>query len=186
MNDCGRSDRGPAREAPDIGRVRRRDRAVEDGAWISSFLEGAPSCVVATESDGRPFATPLIFAYDRRAHCIYFHTGRAGRLFSNVAENPRVCLNAFTMGNLIPAADASGFDVEYESVTVFGRVRVLDDEEDAVRGLCLLVSKYFPELRYREDYGAIAPEELAPTAVYRLDIDAWSGKRNLPTPDATA
>jgi nitroimidazol reductase NimA-like FMN-containing flavoprotein (pyridoxamine 5'-phosphate oxidase superfamily) len=180
MDDTGQSEDLRRREAQDLSRVRRRDRAVEDDQWIRSFLEGAPACVVATESDGWPFATPLIFAYDAESHCVYFHTGRAGRLFSNVARNPRMCLSAFTMGKLAAATKASGFDVEYESVTAFGSVRVLDDAEEAVRGLRLLLDKYFPELRYGQDYGAIASKELARTAVYRLDIDSWSGKRNPP------
>jgi nitroimidazol reductase NimA-like FMN-containing flavoprotein (pyridoxamine 5'-phosphate oxidase superfamily) len=153
---------------------------VADEAWIRSFLEAAVNCTVASESGGQPFATPLIFAYDARSHCIYFHTGRAGRLFSNVAQNPRICLNAFTMGKLLPSGRASGFDVEYESVTAFGEVRVLEDEEEATRGLRLLLEKYFSELQCGEGYEPIKPEGLARTAVYRLDIDSWSGKRNVP------
>lgn len=180
MDETAHAQHGPPREASEFSRVRRRDRAVEDDEWIRSFLEAAPSCVVATESDGWPFATPLVFAYDSESHCVYFHTGRAGRLFSNVAGNPRVCLSAFKMGKLAAATKASGFDVEYESVTVFGSARVLGDAEEAVRGLRLLLDKYFPELRYGRDYDGIASQELARTAVYRLDIDSWSGKRNPP------
>ncbi len=180
MDDTGQSEDLRRREAQDLSRVRRRDRAVEDDHWIRSFLEAAPTCVVATESDGWPFATPLIFAYDAESHCVYFHTGRAGRLFSNVGRNPRMCLSAFKMSGLAAATRASGFDVEYESVTAFGSARVLEDAEEAVHGLRLLLDKYFPELQYGRDYDAIAGEELARTAVYRLEIDAWSGKRNPP------
>ncbi len=180
MDHSGGSGRPPARGGQDISRVRRRDRAVEDEAWVRSFFQAAANCTVASESGGQPFATPLIFAYDARSHCIYFHGGRAGRLFANVAQNPRICLNAFTMGKLIPSGRASGFDVEYESVTAFGEVRVLQDEEEATRGLRLLLEKYFPELQYGEDYEPVSPEGLARTAVYRLDIDSWSGKRNMP------
>jgi nitroimidazol reductase NimA-like FMN-containing flavoprotein (pyridoxamine 5'-phosphate oxidase superfamily) len=161
-----------------INRVRRRDRAVEDEEWIRSFLRQAGYGVVATESEGQPFINPLIFVYEEESNSVYFHTGRAGRIFANIAKNPRVCFNASRMGKLIPAGKASGFDVEYESVIVFGRAHVLDDEGEALRALRLLLDKYFPELHYGEDYKAIAAGDLRRAAVYRLDIECWSGKRN--------
>ena len=165
-----------------INRVRRRDRAVEDETWIRSFLRDAPYGVVATESKGQPFINPLTFVYDEASHCIYFHTGRAGRIFANIAANPRLCFNASRMGDLIPATRASGFDVEYDSVTVFGRAHVLEDHAEATRALRLLLDKYFPDLRCGEDYSSITTADLSRAAVYRLAVDCWSGKRNVARP----
>ena len=169
---------------PAINHVRRRDRAVEDPDWIRDFLRQAPYGVVATDSDGQPFINPLIFAYDDQSNALYFHTGRAGRIFANLQQNPRVCFNACRMGRLICAPAASSFDVEYDSVVVFGRARVLQDEAEATAALRLLLDKYFPDIRYGKDYSAITPKELTRTAVYRIDIESWSGKRN-PYPSDT-
>jgi nitroimidazol reductase NimA-like FMN-containing flavoprotein (pyridoxamine 5'-phosphate oxidase superfamily) len=163
---------------PLINRVRRRDRAVEDDDWIRAFLRDAQYGVVATESDGQPFINPLLFVYDEETNALYFHTGRAGRIFANIAANARVCFNACRMGDLIADTEAWRFDVAYDSVIVFGKATVLADAEQATRSLRLLLAKYFPDLRYGEDYAPIAPEQLARTAVYRLEIEAWSGKRS--------
>ena len=171
----------PPGEQP-INRVRRRDRAVEDETWIRSFLREAPYGVVATESAGQPFINPLTFVYDQDSHCIYFHTGRAGRIFANIAANPRLCFNASRMGDLIPASRSSGFDVEYDSVTVFGRAQVLEDHAEATCALRLLVDKYFPDFRYGEDHDAIPASGVSRAAVYRLAVDCWSGKRNVARP----
>jgi len=46
-----------------------------------------------------------------------------------------------------------------------------------------LLKKYAPHLAYGEDYRAITPEELKRTAVYRVDIEAWSGKKKEVAPD---
>lgn len=162
-----------------INRVRRRDRAVEDEGWIRGFLREAPYGVVATECDGQPFMNPLVFAFDEETHSLYFHGSRLGRMFANVGKNERVCFNACKMGRLIADTKASGFDVEYESVIVFGPAQVLQDETEATRAMRLLLDKYFPQLHYGKDYKAITPEQLARTAVYRLRIEAWSGKRNV-------
>ena len=161
-----------------INRVRRRDRAVEDDGWIRAFLREARYGVVASESEGQPFTNPLLFIYDEGANAIYFHTGRAGRIFANIAANPRVCFNACRMGEPIADTEAWRFDVKYESVVVFGKATVMDEPQEATRALRLLLAKYFPHLRYGEDYVPIKPEQLARTAVYRLDIAAWSAKRN--------
>jgi nitroimidazol reductase NimA-like FMN-containing flavoprotein (pyridoxamine 5'-phosphate oxidase superfamily) len=162
-----------------INRVRRRDRAVEDPAWIRAFLAKAPYGVVATESQGQPFMNPVLFAYDQESNSLVFHTSRAGRIYANIAANPRVCFCVSEMGRLLPAGRAAGFDVEYSSVVIHGRARVLDDEGETLRGLRLLLSKYFPDLKYGKDYAEAPPADIARPAVYRVDIDSWSGKRNI-------
>lgn len=161
-----------------INRTRRRERAVENDSWIASYLKEAPFGLLATEKDGQPYLTPLNFAYDEDSHAIYFHAATVGRLLANVTANPRVCFNACRMGALITEGKACAFDVEYDSVIVFGRVRVLHDMDEAVRGLRVLVAKYAPHPPQAESDTPFSPKQLARTAVYRLDIDAWSGKRN--------
>jgi hypothetical protein len=170
------SDRPEAETSP--YRVRRRDRAVEDETWIRGFLREAPYAVVATASEGQPFLNPLLFIYDEETNSIYFHTSRAGRIFTNIARNPRVCLNICRMGELIADPEACRFDVHYDSVNVFGPAVVLAEAEAATRALRLLLAKYFPHLRYGEDFAPLPPEQVARTAVYQLRIESWTAKRN--------
>ena len=53
---------------------------------------------------------------------------------------------------------------------------ILEDLEEAEGALRLLLGKYFPHLRYGEDYEGISPYDLKRTAVFRLEVEAWSGK----------
>jgi len=62
-------------------------------------------------------------------------------------------------------------------VTVFGTITVLADEAEQTHALQMLLDKYCPHLRPGKDYRAITQEELRRTAVYRLDIEQWSGKQ---------
>jgi len=160
-----------------INQVRRRERAVEDEGWIRDHLQEAPFVTVATECEGQPFITPMNFAYDDEARALYLHGARAGRLFENLGRNERVCVNACRMGAVIPGDSASGFSLEYESVTAFGRMLVVAEEGEARHGLRLLMEKYAPGLRPGVDYRDVSEADLRRTAVYRLDIEAWSGKR---------
>jgi uncharacterized protein len=158
--------------------VRRRDRAVEDDAWIRALLRRAPMGVLATVAHGcRPFLNSNLFVYDESEHVIYMHTARLGRTRSNVDHHQHVCFSTTEMGRLLPADTALEFSVEYAGAVVFGRATVVTDEAEATRALQLLLDKYAPHLRPGYDYRPPVPEEIARTSVYRIDIDEWSGKR---------
>lgn len=157
--------------------VKRRDRAVEDEAWIVDLLSRAPIANLATVHAGQPFINSNLFVYDRERHVIYMHTARYGRTRANVEGEERVCLSVSEMGRLLPAAEALEFSVEYSGVTVFGQAQIVEEPEEATYGLQLLLDKYFPHLRPGEHYRGIVPEELARTAVYRITVEEWSGKR---------
>jgi len=159
-----------------INQVRYKARTQSD-AWISAFLRQAQYGMLATEWQGQPFLKPTLFVYDEAAHAIYIHGALEGRMRTNLQANPRVCFCAAEMGRLLPGETAMGFDVEYASAAAFGVICVVEDETEAARGLQALLDKYFPQLRPGEDYRAIQPEELAATAVYRIDIEQWSGKQ---------
>lgn len=157
--------------------VRRKDRAVDDDAWIRTLLRVTPMGTLATVYDGQPFINTNIFAYDEAEHAIYMHTARAGRTRANVDEDERVCFSVARMGRLLPAKTALEMSVEYDSVVVFGSARVLTDAAGQRHGLQLLLDKYFTHLVQGRDYREMQADELARTSVYRIAIEEWSGKR---------
>ena len=157
--------------------MRRKDREIEDEAWIKSFLGKAPFGAFAFSQDGQPFINSNIFVYDEARHAIYFHTAREGRTRSILEHNPRACFSISEMGRLLPAEEALEMSVEYQGVAVFGKVQVAEDREEAFAALQQLLDKYFPHLRPGEDYRPTTPEEWKRTAVFRLDIELWSGKQ---------
>ncbi len=162
---------------PPISQVRRKDRAVTDDAWIREFLHRAPMGVLATAVDDQPFINANLFVYDESKQAIYMHTARLGRTRTNIEANGRVCFSVSEMGRLLPANVALEFSVEYAGVTVFGTATVVADPKEAAYGLQRLLDKYFSHLKPGVDYRAIIDEELRRTAVYRIDIEQWSGKQ---------
>ena len=54
--------------------------------------------------------------------------------------------------------------------------------DDRGAALELLVQKYFPHLAQGVDYAEPSADELARTAVYRIDIEEWSGKQKVGEP----
>jgi nitroimidazol reductase NimA-like FMN-containing flavoprotein (pyridoxamine 5'-phosphate oxidase superfamily) len=126
---------------------------------------------------GQPYLNSNLFVFDEERHCLYLHTHRTGRTRDNVAAHDRVTFSAAAMGRLLPAPEALEFSVEYAGVVVFGRGSIVEEAAEARHGLRILLEKYAPHLRYGEDYRATTDDELKRTAVYRIDIEAWSGKQ---------
>jgi len=163
--------------------MRRSDRAVTDEAWIKTFLQSAPVGTLATTHDGQPFMNTNLFFYDADAHCIYTHTARVGRTRANVDAHTQVCFTVMEMGRLLPAAEALEFSVEYAGVTIFGTAVVVEDQAEALNALQKIMDKYAPHLQPGTDYHPPTLEELKRTAVYRLDINTWTGKKKEVEPD---
>ncbi len=159
--------------------IRRRDRGKDD-AWVAAFLRRASYGFLATVDDeGQPFLNSNLFVFDddggdRR---IYLHTHRTGRTRRNLEASERVAFSAVAMGRLLPADEALEFSVEYAGVVAFGTGRVVEDQGEARAALQLLLDKYAPHLRPGVDYRPTTDDELRRTAVYRIDVESWSGKQ---------
>jgi len=123
--------------------LRRADRAMRDPDDIEALLRRGRFGYTATTSGDQPFLHPTTFWYDQKARRIYFHGARQGRTLQNVTRNPRVCFGVAEMGRLLPAESACDFSLEYASVSVFGRVRLVEEEAEKRHGLQGLLGKYF-------------------------------------------
>jgi hypothetical protein len=163
---------------PSIHQIRRTERKVTDENWIKGFLNEAQYGIVASEQAGQPFMNPLCYVYDEGTRSIYFHTSRQGRFFANMQANPRACFNISRMSGIIAHVEACRFDVAYDSVIVFGEVTLLEDPAQAEGALQLLVKRYLGLLGQETQLKPIPSAALARTAVWRLEIEAWSGKSN--------
>ncbi|MEE8191347.1 MAG: pyridoxamine 5'-phosphate oxidase family protein [Gemmatimonadales bacterium] len=161
-----------------VNEMRRHDKAADD-AWIRAFLRSGAWGALATVSEGQPFINTNLYVYDEGTHAIYLHTARIGRTRSNLEDDGRVCFSVSEMGRILPDEIALEFSVEYGGVTVFGRGGVAEDDDEKRRALQLLLDKYAPHLKPDQDYRPANQEELDRTSVFRIDIESWSGKKNV-------
>ncbi|UCF18795.1 MAG: pyridoxamine 5'-phosphate oxidase family protein [Gemmatimonadota bacterium] len=169
-------------EGRPINELRRRDRA-QDADWVRSFLQSGAWGALATVADQQPFINSNLYVYDATTNAIYLHTARHGRTRSNLERAGRVCFSVSEMGRLLPDEAALEFSVEYAGVAVFGVGRIVEDEEEKRRALQLLMDKYAPHLKPNRDYRPPDLQELERTSVFRIDIESWSGKKNVKAAD---
>jgi hypothetical protein len=156
--------------------------------WIKSFLHRSQTGYVGHAAKDQPFITPINFWFDEENHRIIFHSHITGRLRSNLEKQPLVCFVTSEQGRLLPSNAALEFSMQYRSVMVFGRVKMVLETTEKRVVLEKLAGKYFPDARPGVEYRPITQNELDQTSVYSLEIDSWSGKENWPvqaeqTPD---
>lgn len=162
--------------AEDLTRLRRADSAMAEDE-MRALLTRARYGHTATAVDGQPYQHTSLFWFEPAARRIYFHGARQGRMFANIQSNPRVCFTVAEIGRLLPAKTAFDFSNEYTSVVAFGQAHLVEDDGEKQHALQALLDKYFPDLQPGRDYRPITPEELKVTAVYAIEIEAWSGKQ---------
>jgi len=156
----------------------RRPHLTRDDDWIRSFLKEAKIGHIASSVDGQPFINTSTFWFDEENNQIAFHSNVAGRVRSNIGNNPQVSFEASELGRFLPSNVALEFSLQYRSVIVFGRARVVEDADEARRLLYGLIGKYFPQMTAGKEYREITDKELRATSVYAIEIESWSGKEN--------
>jgi uncharacterized protein len=149
-----------------------------DEEWICSFLHEARIGHIASAREGQPFLNPTTFWFDEANHQIVFHSNITGRIRSNIENEPRLCFEASELGKLLPSNVALEFSLQYRSVIVFGRARLISDPTEARRVLYRLIRKYFSAMTPGREFREITDKELKRTSVYAIAIEEWSGKEN--------
>lgn len=174
----GRTAAGAGNPVTELAHPRRRDREKEE-AWIRAYLRRAPWGVLALAAEvGPPQLNSNLFLFEPAPDRIYLHSARTGALPEGLAgdEGVPASFTSAGMGRLLPADTALEFSVEYHGVVATGLARTVRDPDEARESLEGLLAKYAPHLTPGVDYRPIVPEELRRTAVFRLDIERWSGK----------
>lgn len=169
--------------SPEHVEPRRRDRA-KDEEFIRAALRDLPWGTLAVAAgEGPPHVNTNLFVHENEPDRIYLHTARVGALAEAVRHAGEggigATFTAASMGRLLPADTALEFSVEYAGVTAFGRLREVAESDEATAALQAILDRYAPHLEPGRDYRAIVAEELRRTAVYRLDVEGWSGKQKV-------
>lgn len=162
----------------DRRRPRYASRAVTDDEVIRRFLERQAWGVLVTVDGDEPVPTPLHYVYEPDPHAIAVHLSPEGRTATVAADGSPGAFTVATMGGLFHAEEAGAFDTEYESVVAHGRIGVAEQRATKRDVLARLLAKYAPHSVPGDDYRAITDGEVDRTAIIRLEIEDWSGKRN--------
>jgi nitroimidazol reductase NimA-like FMN-containing flavoprotein (pyridoxamine 5'-phosphate oxidase superfamily) len=165
--------------------IRYQGKAVDDPDWIPQFLSDQETGVLGLIDDETPHLVTQLFVYDDEEGVLFMHGAQAGRAYGLVenGDQPRASFTTSEKGRYIPADEPVNFTVEYSSVVAYGTIDLLTGEAEKRRVLEQFMEKFAPQLSKGEDYEEMTEESVGRTAVYRLNVDSWSGKKGWKDPD---
>ncbi len=153
-------------------RVRRNPiRAEYDRDVINAVLDSEQICHVAWVEDGEPRMVPTL--YFREGSEIFLHGNRQSATLKKVGEGATACITVTLVDGVVVARSGFHCSMNYRSVTLFGRGRTVEGEEERQR-LDQFVERLIPGhfARVREP----TPQEIAATTVIAIPIDEASAK----------
>lgn len=154
-------------------RKMRRERQQLPQAEAEAILREATSGVLAVlGDDGYPYAVPLSHFYDGRT--LWFHCAREGHKLDAVRAGDKASFCVVAMDQVVPEK----YTTCYRSAIAFGRVRVVEDPEEARSALAQLADRYWPQAG-AERRDRVIGREQARLAMLALEIEHLTGKEGL-------
>lgn len=153
---------------------RHADREVHERLDIERLLDSQYVAHVGfIDPDiNQPFVIPMGFARDGGRILIHGSTG--SRIMMSIANGIDLCVTVTQLNAIVVARSAFNSSMNYESVMIFGKARVLTDDEKLL-SLEKISNKLIPGLW---DYGRpMTNKESAATMIVELSLDKISAKK---------
>jgi nitroimidazol reductase NimA-like FMN-containing flavoprotein (pyridoxamine 5'-phosphate oxidase superfamily) len=156
-------------------------RAQYDKAQIRSILDEGYICHVGFVADGQPYVIPT--CYGRKDDLLYLHGSPASRMLRVLQQEVEVCITVTLVDGLVLARSAFHHSINYRSVVVLGKARLVSDPNEKLEALRCLTNQIVPG-RW-EQVREPNQSELDGTSVLALPIEEVSAKvRSGPPVDA--
>ena len=118
--------------------MRRKNCVVSEATALEILRGGVFGVLALSGDDGYPYAVPINYAFDDGK--IYFHSAKVGHKLDAIRRNDKVSFCVVDRHDVV----AEEFTTYFTSVIAFGRIRLVEDNDDPdkMRGLELLADKY--------------------------------------------
>lgn len=115
--------------------MRRTDKEISSPEEIDALLLSGTFVTIGLSDGNQPYLVTLSYGFDAETRRLYCHAAPTGHKLDVCAANPAAC------GTVIRDLGYVGGNCtqHYESVVVYGRLRQVDDIEEAPHGLQVLM-----------------------------------------------
>jgi uncharacterized protein len=147
-------------------------RASYDKMRIHEILDKGFLCHVGFSVDAQPYVIPTLYA--RSGEQLYLHGSGVSRMLKELAQGVDVCVTVTLVDAYVLARSAFHHSMNYRSVVVLGRTRLVSGLEEQLEALRLITNHIVPG-RWEE---VREPNELEmrQTAVLALPLEEASAK----------
>jgi nitroimidazol reductase NimA-like FMN-containing flavoprotein (pyridoxamine 5'-phosphate oxidase superfamily) len=154
--------------------LRRTDREITDPETIERILRTGKYTTIALAGEEGPYAVTLSYGYDSEQRRLYFHAAHEGQKIDLIARDPRACAtviaeNGYTHGEC---------EHPFESVVMFGTMRVVEDAEEKLHAIHTLVDHLETDAeKYWESRSWKLESRMAGFSALVFEIERLTAKR---------
>ncbi|MCQ2551506.1 MAG: pyridoxamine 5'-phosphate oxidase family protein [Clostridia bacterium] len=150
--------------------IRKKKNALTDEEAKKLLHKERRGVLAVYGKEGYPYAVPVNYFYDEENEKIYFHGAKAGHKVEALKENDKVCFTV--LGNEeIREEEWAPF---MQSTIIFGRCRLLDDQDEAIKRVAQFAMKYYPS---KELVDKEVSEDGRAVQMFEISIEHMSGKQ---------
>jgi uncharacterized protein len=147
-------------------------RGVYDKGQVHAILDEGFLCHVGFAIDGQPYVIPT--GYARLDDRLYIHGSAASRMLRALEQGVDVCVTVTLVDAFVLARSAFHHSMNYRSVVVLGKARVVTDREEKLAALRHFTNHILPG-RW-EEVRQPTEQELKSTTVLALPLEEVSAK----------
>jgi nitroimidazol reductase NimA-like FMN-containing flavoprotein (pyridoxamine 5'-phosphate oxidase superfamily) len=126
--------------------IARKKQSLEMSQMIQ-ILNSEKRGVLSVHGDnGYPYGLPINYWYNEENGCLYFHSGKKGHKIDAISSNDKVSFCVYDEG----VKKDGEWALNISSVIIFGKMRIVDDEEKAIEIYRKLSLKFTSDMDYIE------------------------------------
>jgi uncharacterized protein len=151
--------------------MRRTETEITDQDALDEIIRTAEVLFLALRDELAPYVFPVCFGGD--SGTLYVHSALVGTKIDLLRADPIVGFSACTTMTITPGRTPCDFSAAARSVVGTGRARIVEDEEERLRGLDAILRHYDAGAAGKPVY---RPGSLARTCVIAIHVDTLHGK----------
>lgn len=152
--------------------MRRKKQQLTEEDCIRVLEEGTSGVLALKGDDDYPYAVPISYVYSDGV--LYFHSALTGHKVDAIKGYDKASFCVISRDDVIPEKYTTG----YQSVIAFGRISIIEDEEQARAAAIALGTKYAGPAMMEKTVDYINAD-IKRMNVIRLDIEHMTGKEGM-------
>lgn len=153
--------------------MRRSDREVKNPTEIENILQLCKTCHIAMSGGEFPYIVPMSYGYRLSGGVLtlYFHSASAGRKIDLLRENPLVCFEISSEGELLVSESPCRSGYSFSSIIGNGKAFFVENSEEKRRALSAIY------LRQTGLDVVFSENQAASVCVFKIVSTDFSGKK---------
>lgn len=149
--------------------MRRKKQKLSKEECDRILSNGTSGVLALHGDDGYPYAVPISYVYDGEK--LWFHSAKNGHKIDAVTKNAKASFCVIDQDQIVPEE----YTTYFRSVIAFGRIRILEDDEEKRSAVEKLAVKYAPD-DTAENRDQAIEREWKPLCMLEMEIEHLSGK----------